>query len=110
MIEGLLSEIPGVVVYIGDILVTGKTTADYLAALDEVLKRLENAGLHLQRKKCFLMQPSVTYLRHLIDAQGLHPLPDKVQEFQEAPCTSKECCTTEVLLRTPHLPLEIISS
>jgi len=83
--EGLLSGIPGVVVYIDDILVTGKTTADHLAALDEVLTRLENAGLHLKRKKCFLMQPSVTYLGHLIDAQGLHPLPDKVRAIQEAP-------------------------
>ena len=84
VMEGLLSGIPGVVVYI-DILVTGKTTADHLAALDEVLTRLEKAGLHLKRKKCFLMQPSVTYLGHLIDAQGLHPLPDKVRAVQEAP-------------------------
>ncbi|MDD9818931.1 MAG: RNase H-like domain-containing protein, partial [Gammaproteobacteria bacterium] len=85
VMEGLLSGIPGVVVYIDDILVTGKTTADHLAALDEVLTRLEKAGLHLKRKKCFLMQPSVTYLGHLIDAQGLHPLPDKVRAVQEAP-------------------------
>ena len=29
--------------------------------------------------------PSVTYLGHKIDAEGLHPLPDKVQAIQEAP-------------------------
>ena len=58
---------------------TGKTKADHLAALDEV----ENAGLHLKRKKCSLKQPSVTYLGHLIDAKGLHPLP--VRAVHKAP-------------------------
>ena len=72
VMESLLRGIQGVVVYIDDILVTGKTKADHLAALDEVLMRLENAGLHLKRKKCSFMQPSVTY----IDAKGLHILPD----------------------------------
>ena len=31
------------------------------------------------------MQSSVDYLGHRIDAQGLHPLPEKVQAIQEAP-------------------------
>ena len=44
VMEGLLSGMPGVVGYTDDILVTGKTTTDHLAALDEVLTRLENAG------------------------------------------------------------------
>ena len=43
--ESLLSGIPGVVVYIDDILITGKTEAEHLAALEEVLKRLGEAGL-----------------------------------------------------------------
>lgn len=34
--ESLLSDIPGVVVYIDDILITGKTEANHLAALEEV--------------------------------------------------------------------------
>ena len=31
------------------------------------------------------MQPFVSYLGHLINAQGLHPLPDKVRAVQKAP-------------------------
>lgn len=31
------------------------------------------------------MAPSVTYLGHLIDAAGLHPLPEKVRAIQEVP-------------------------
>lgn len=31
------------------------------------------------------MASSVAYLGHVIDAQGLHPLPDKIQAIQKAP-------------------------
>jgi hypothetical protein len=31
------------------------------------------------------MVPSVTYLGYVIDAQGLHPLPEKVEAIQQAP-------------------------
>ena len=45
VMESLLSGIPGVVVYNGDILIIGETETDHLATLEEVLKRLENVGL-----------------------------------------------------------------
>ena len=43
--ENLLQGIPGVVVYIDDVLVTGKSEEQHLAALEETLKRLREAGL-----------------------------------------------------------------
>jgi len=57
--EGLLAGIPGVVVYIDDILIMGRLTSEHLSALDAVLTRLENAGLCLKRHKSFLMQSCV---------------------------------------------------
>lgn len=50
--EGVLRGIDQVSVYIDDILVTGKTKADHLQHLDEVLARLREAGLHLKKDKC----------------------------------------------------------
>ena len=50
-----------------------------------VLARLEEAGLHLNREKCVFLAPSVIYLGHRIDAEGLHPIREKVQAIQEAP-------------------------
>ena len=85
VMESLLNGIPHVVVYLDDILVTGPTEAEHLAALEEVLKRLQAAGLLLKREKCTFMAPSVIYLGHKIDAQGLHPIPEKVKAVQEAP-------------------------
>ena len=83
--ENLLQGIPNVVVYIDDILITGPTEDEHLKTLAEVLDRIEKAGLLLQRSKCLFMASSVVYLGHRIDAQGLHPLTEKVKAIQEAP-------------------------
>lgn len=58
--EGLLKGVPGVVTYLDDILVTGETDEEHLAALGEVLRRIESAGLHLKRDKCTFLSPVVT--------------------------------------------------
>jgi len=71
VMESLLGGVPNVVVYLDDILVTGVTEVKHLAALEEVLKRFQAAGLHLRKEKCTFLAPSVTYLGHKIDAQGL---------------------------------------
>ena len=52
------------VVYIDDILITGESDEEHLATLDEVLSRLERAGVRLKRKKCVIMAPKVDYLGH----------------------------------------------
>ena len=40
------------------------------------------------KPKCQVMVPSVDYLGHVIEARGLHPLPDKVVAVQQAPTPS----------------------
>ena len=85
VMESLLQGIPGVVVYIDDILITGATEQEHLQTLEEVLSRLEKAGLHARKCKCRFMVPSVDYLGYRIDKEGLHPLPDKVKAIKEAP-------------------------
>ena len=50
------------------------------------MKRLEGAELRLKRSKYRFMVPSLTYLGHLIDFEGLHPVKEKVRAVEEAPC------------------------
>ena len=82
--ESLLQGIGHVTVYIDDILITGETESDHMQSLEEVLKCLVKAGFRVKKHKCKFMAPSVAYLGYVIDAEGLHPLPDKVQAVQQA--------------------------
>ena len=52
VMDNLLQGIPGVVVYLDDILVTGPSDREHLASLKEVFTRLEKAGLRLNKMKC----------------------------------------------------------
>ena len=83
--ETLLQGIKGVLVYIDDILVTGPTLEEHLSTLDKVLEKLGRAGLRLNKPKCFFLQPSIEYLGHIIDKDGLHPTEEKVRAIKEAP-------------------------
>lgn len=58
---------------------------EHLQNLDQVLKRLSEAGLHLKHSKCVFQAPSVTYRGHCISAQGLSPVEEKVRAIKEAP-------------------------
>ena len=84
IMENLLKDIPGVLMYLDDILISGKSESEHLATL-EVLQRFAGTGLHLKREKCTFLVPSVTYLGYRIDLQGLHPVPEKVRAIQNAP-------------------------
>ena len=83
--ENVLQGIQNVIVYLDDILLSSATKSDHLKLIDQVLDRLEKAGLRARKGKCQFFVPSVTYLGHKIDAEGLHPLPDKIKAIQDAP-------------------------
>ena len=83
--EQILQGIPGVVVFMDDIELTGETQEEHLDRLDQVLQRLHNHGLRLQKTKCEFMKDRVEYLGHIIDKDGLHPVPSKVKAITEAP-------------------------
>ena len=83
--ESLLQVLPAVAVSLDDILITGRDEKEHCDNLQEVLKRLKEAGLRLKREKCTVAAPSVVYLGHRIEAQGLHPTGDKLQALRRAP-------------------------
>ena len=81
----MLQGIPGVVLYIDNILITGKNEGEHMSNLKELLNWLRQSGLRLKLAKCNFMVSSVDYLGYLIDKDGLHPLPEKVAAILEAP-------------------------
>ena len=72
VMDNVLQGLPGVVVYLDDILVTGANEREHLKNLEAVLKRLLEAGLRLKKSKCKFNVKEVCYLGYKIDGQGLH--------------------------------------
>ena len=83
--ENLLQGIPRVSVYLDNILVTGATSEEHLANLEQVLQRLNSAGMCLKREKCAFLLRSVSYLGHVISEEGLHTADEKVAAIVDAP-------------------------
>ncbi|KAL5473476.1 hypothetical protein EMCRGX_G027965 [Ephydatia muelleri] len=83
--EGIVGNIPNVLVYFDDILVAGSSEEEHLHTLETVLSRLKAAGLRLKLQKCSFMLSSVEYLGHKISAEGIHPTEEKKQAILDAP-------------------------
>lgn len=52
--------------------------------LEEVLKRLKSHNLRVNREKCVFFQHSVSYLGHVVDAEGIHPMQEKCEAIAKA--------------------------
>ena len=86
--DTILKGIDGVVCYIDDILITGRNDQEHRNRLEAVLSRLARYGVQLKWSKCSFLQKKVQFLGHVIDAEGAHPSPEKVQAIVEAPSPS----------------------
>ena len=84
VMESILRGIPGVCVYMDDILVTGRNKQEHLEHLEQVFKRLKDAGIRLKGEKCKYLLPSVDYLGHTISQEGLHTSDEKVEAILRA--------------------------
>ena len=85
VMDSMLKGIPGVCVYLDDILVSGTNDSEHRQRLDRVLEILSSRGLRLCKDKCSFGKTMVQYLGHMIDGNGLHPLNDKIKSISAAP-------------------------
>jgi len=80
-----LQGLPGVCIYLDDILITRKTDQKHLNNLFTVLQRLSAAGMKVKLEKCSFMLQEVEYLGHTISAKGLQSTTNKICAIVEAP-------------------------
>ncbi|XP_075739522.1 uncharacterized protein LOC142784984 [Rhipicephalus microplus] len=74
----------GVLCYIDDIIVFGKTEKEHAKNLEEVLHRTAKAGLKLN-EKCVFNATELSFLGHHVSAEGIAPLQAKVDAIVHAP-------------------------
>ena len=71
--------------YLDDIALEGMNDRDHLQVLQRTFTTLRQAGVKLKHEKFVFMQKSIKYLKHVLDASGLRPDPDKVEAILKAP-------------------------
>ena len=74
-----------VTTYQDDILIHSKHEQSHRCHLQEVFKRLTQAGLTLRGRKCCIGMSKVSYLGHVFSASGMAPDPQKVEAIHDWP-------------------------
>ena len=71
--------------YIDDVLVASASLEEHQEHLRSVLERFKEHGIVVNPDKCEFGVSQLTFLGHLVDIQGICPLPDKVQTLVDYP-------------------------
>ena len=82
--ENILKDIPGVVVRVDDILITGRTDEEHVENLEKVLQKLQSKGLKLKESKIQFMMNEVEYNGFTISKNGVKPTIQKVEAIHGA--------------------------
>ena len=72
-----------VVVYLDDILIYNKTWAKHLQHIQQVLHTLQQHKLYTNLEKCSIGMDRAHYLGHIIDQNGVHVDPAKIQVIHD---------------------------
>jgi len=79
-----------VIVFFDDILVYSRTLEEHLVHLEIVFQCLLQHQFFLKHSKCTFGQNSLSYLGHIVSAQGVGPDPEKIQAMLDWP-TPQNC-------------------
>ena len=79
----ILSDLEGVVCMMDDVLVHGQTQEEHDQRLDNVLQRMKEVGMTLNKDKCHFSQNQMKFLGQFIDREGVHPDNGKMRAIQE---------------------------
>ena len=71
--------------YLDDTIIYSRSEKEHLEHLEEIFTRLKAAGLKLKLEKCCFFKKHIQYLGHLISADGIQPLPEKLESIAKMP-------------------------
>ena len=71
--------------YLDEIIIYSRSEKEDLEHLEEIFIRLKAAGLKLKLEKCCFFKKHIQYLGHLILADGIQPLPEKLESIAKMP-------------------------
>ncbi|XP_063389640.1 uncharacterized protein K02A2.6-like [Cydia fagiglandana] len=81
----LFGDLPGVQIFIDDLLVFGKTQAEHDERLANLLKRAQEVNIKFNRSKCQFNMSEVYYVGHMFNKDGISPDKSKIKAITEMP-------------------------
>ena len=66
-------------VYLDDIIVMASNFEEHIERLEEVFRRLSDAGLKMKPSKCELIKDEVLFLGHVVSQEGIKPNPKTIE-------------------------------
>ena len=71
--------------YLDDLIVFSKDLESHFTSLESVLLKLREAGLKAKLSKCDFLRKSISFLGHVVDADGIHTMDDKIKAVLNFP-------------------------
>ena len=83
IVDSVMSGLEGVGGILDDLIITGSNDERHLSNLESALERMSGMGIQLMKEKCLFMKPTAEYFAFVVDRDGIHPSPRKVQAIRE---------------------------
>ena len=84
-VSNMVQDIKGCEAIVDDILIWGKDIAEHDKRLKQVLDRIREYNMKLNRDKCEFRKSSISYVGHVLTGLGVKPDPEKVRAVKEMP-------------------------
>ena len=85
LMNKVLQGLDCVVAYLDDIDIFSKNELEHLEHQEIIFKRLQEAGLKLKESKCDFFWAKIHYLWYMLSADGIWPLPEKLDSITNMP-------------------------
>ena len=90
LITHVLGNIPGIFVYMDDVLIYSKSNAQHRKTIDEIFKRLNDNGMAISLKKCVFEVSELDFVGYRVTRDGITPLPRKLEAIVKFPSPTKQ--------------------
>ncbi|CAH8500953.1 unnamed protein product [Schistosoma haematobium] len=84
-IDQVVRGLPFVYAYIDDLLIASKDENEHLTHLKMLFEKLNEYGLAVNPDKCEFGKQTLTFLGHVLDKQGIKPVPEETQAIKNYP-------------------------
>ena len=89
LMEKVVGTVKGALVYLDDILIFTDTIEKHYTVLEDVLRKIDQAGLRINPEKCHILKKEIKFLGHILNKDGIQTDPAKLEAimtYQKPKC------------------------